>query len=156
MMTIKSSLVWFLILSVLVMFVLMVGAQIGVAMLFNKETDTSVKPILIKIIAHLTGGLVILFFVWREVSKTKTPILYRLGFIKPNISKLDFLVLGFGSLGVALIAKEITGIVIGHFPFYQPEKDVKLRQFLEQLTTSWGIVFILVVALAPGFVEEIV
>ncbi len=151
----KSVSPWFLIFSILVMFVLMVGSQFGFAILFDKDVYVPLKAISMKLVAHITGGLVILFLVWREVVKTKTPILKRLGFIKPNLSKLDFLALGLASLAVALLAKEITKIVIGFFPFYKPEKDTKLLYFLEQLTTEWGVLFILVIALAPGFIEEI-
>ena len=79
---------WFLITGILIMFILMVASQIGVEVLFGKEAHMSSKAIFMKIVAHVVGALVVLFFVRRE--KTKTPILKRLGIVKPNISILDF------------------------------------------------------------------
>lgn len=151
----KSVSPWFLITTILIMFVLMVASQIGVEVLLGKEAHVSSKAVLMKVVAHITGGLVILFFVRRESRKTKTPILKRLGLVKPNISILDFLAFAFGSIAVALMAEYLVTTIIDFIPFYEPEENTKMLQFLEQLTTRWGILFILVVAIAPGFIEEI-
>ncbi len=145
----------FLVLGIIVMFVIMTVSQIGLNMCFDEEVYLPLKFISLKLVAHIAGALVILFLVWREVANTKTSKMKRLGLIPPKISTLNILLLGIGSLGVSFLAEKITKYVLGVFSFPEPEKQTKFLQFLEQLTPEWGFVFILVIALAPGLVEEI-
>lgn len=150
---IKPSSVY-LIAAIVLMFVVMTVVQLSLNHLFQ-SINHKFKPskiILIKASAHLVAGLVILLFVRKEVFKTKEPIVQRLGFKKPNLCYLDILALAIGSLFFGWIARKVALKLFSFFGRLEVPKEIPV---FENLTTGWGILMILTIAIAPGFVEEI-
>ncbi|WP_203256462.1 CPBP family intramembrane glutamic endopeptidase [Hyunsoonleella ulvae] len=153
----KSIAPWFLIVGIVTMFVLMTLSQIGLHHLFETANYTFLpfKIVSMKVTGHLTAGLVILFFAWRECKKLKQSILSRLGLIKPKISWLDILALALGSLAFGWLARQLTGVLVELFSSQMPSEGPSPISAFEDLTTVWGILIVLLIALAPGFIEEI-
>lgn len=153
----KNFVPWFLMVAMITMFILMILSQVGLHQLFEIFNYTFIlfKIVSMKITGHLTAGLVILFFTWREYKKVKHHILVRLGFIKPKTSWLDLSALAFGSLAFGWLARQLTKLLVELFSTNTSSKGPSPISTFEDLTTVWGILIALTIALAPGFIEEI-
>ncbi|WP_186557816.1 CPBP family intramembrane glutamic endopeptidase [Hyunsoonleella aquatilis] len=132
----------------------MTAVQLGLSELFQ-SIDRNFKPskvVLMKVSGHLVAGLVILLFAHRELFKTKESIIKRLGLRKPKLSVLDISALALGSLFFGWMARQLA---LKLFSFFGHLAETKELPVFENLTTGWGILMILTIAIAPGFVEEI-
>lgn len=156
--TIKPK-VLLLIAIVIIQFILMTGIQIA-ATLILKDPDAvgnHLSPpltILMKVLAHIIGGLVILFFAYLFTSKEGVSVSKLLGFTRPKTSKLNLVILAIASIAVVFLAGQIATAITQFLSLGESSQKMNESLFFEDLTTGWGILFIGVVGVFPSFFEE--
>ena len=88
----------------------------------------------------------------RQCAKARTTILpfrQRLGLVPLHNPVRVSVMTALGSLLPLAISVGLAYLVVQFIP-----ADASLEKFFEQLTLAWGVVLVVTIALAPGFIEE--
>jgi len=112
--------------------------------------------ILMKILPHVATGLVIVFFAYLSANRHDISTTERLGILSPKASPYQLLILALGSILMVIMAGFVGDGVNWILAIEGPTDQAnRMQRMFGQLNVAWGILFIAVIGIFPGFFEEL-